>query len=543
MRQRLIILLMIFSLPLIVAVAQPPSPIVRPLLRPQASALAYQPEACTALVETALAQVGNNCGGIVRNEACYGFNRVDATFVEAVDVDVFAEPADRAELLALTTIQTAPLDLEQNRWGVAVLNVQANLPNTVPGQGVVMLLLGDTQVENRVSTEAAFLAGDAIPVITVNRSNIRSGPSQRNNVVAAVTEGTELAADARNSDGTWVRVVYDGNPGWIFRELISSTEAIDSLPVVTEETRSPMQAFYFSTGVGQTECVQAPDALLIQGPEGVRIDLQINEADISIGSTVLLRTFTDEDGQTFMEILVIDGEAVVNNLVIPAGFTAVVPTGDTEGETTLEGVKTVDGEWTGCQEITPEQREQLLLLEGLPAELLNYLVELPDQAVGICAPPGTANTGGGAGGQSQIAGVDCRNFRPTSPLDGLPFGQTVFYWDPAPGATSYRVLLFDESGAQVASFDTAGAETSLIGDTNFGSGFSYSWSVQALSNGAVACTSQSVTMLRSAPPDTAGSDDAPAGACTVSADCNCNGVCEPTYPQNENNSFCPADCP
>ena len=35
---------------------------------------------CPTIVRQALEAVGNNCGGLSRNSACYGFNRVNAIF-------------------------------------------------------------------------------------------------------------------------------------------------------------------------------------------------------------------------------------------------------------------------------------------------------------------------------------------------------------------------------------------------------------------------------------------------------------------------------
>jgi hypothetical protein len=100
--------------------------------------------------------------------------------------------------------------------------------------------------------------------------------------------------------------------------------------------------------------------------------------------------------------------------------------------------------------------------------------------------------------------VDCTSLRPTSPLDGLPNGVATFYWDGAPGATGYRVLVFNEQGAQVAVFEVSGGATSIQGDVSsaaVGGGFSFRWQVQALLNGAAICTSQAVSMLRATIPD------------------------------------------
>ncbi len=500
---------------------------------------------CTALVELALSEMGNNCEGTGRNEACYGYNRVDATFNTDIGEDVFSQPADRVPLPQMVSIQTAPLDLEANRWGVALLNVEATLPNTLPGQGVIFLLVGDAQMENGVAPDAAFVPVDPVPALTNTRSNIRSGPSRQNNVVAAVNTGTELAADAQNADGTWVRVVYDEQPGWIARQLLDAPEgSLEALPVITEETRSPMQSFYFTTGIGSPECAQAPDALLIQSPEGYAIDLTANEASIRISSTVLLRTFIGEDGLPYMEILVIDGEAVINNLVVPTGFSAIAPIGAPgednqlgDGSVRPQDASVINGDWRGCRPITEDMRQQLLLLEGIPASVLHYLVDLPTDGIGICAPPGAAGQGGNT---SSVPGVSCVGFRATSPLDGLNYGTNTFYWDPAPGATRYRVLIYDETGALVHSYETAGAETSLTGNVTDGQGFSYSWEVQALAGDRVACTSSRVTILRgSRPPDQPVST---AVVCIPGPNCNCNGVCE-SYPVIEDPFTCPADCP
>ncbi len=481
------------------------------------SSAAQTAQDCAALVERAFAAMGSDCEGTGRNSACYGYGRVDATFVTDVAEGVFSEPADQAELFTLASLQTAPLNVSTGQWGVALLNVEANLPDTLPGQGVIFVLMGDTSVQNAVPADSAFTPADPVSVTTNARSNIRSGPSRQNNVVLAVESGTALSADALSPDGAWVRVVADDQLGWIFRELLDAPDTLAALPVITADTRTPMQAFYFRTGVGSPDCEQAPDALLIQGPENVTVDLVINEAQVSISSTILLRTFIGEDGQPYMEILVLDGTAVVNNLVVPTGYSAIAPVGGPgDGEQTGDGsvrlvnYTAIQGDWASCRTITPEERERLILLEALPPEILNYLVTVPVEEIGICAPPGTqppAQTGGGS--VSNVPGVSCAAFRPTSPLDGLAFGTNVFYWDAARGATRYRVLVYDEVGNLVHTFETAGAETSLAGSITQGQGLTFSWEVQALAGDQVACTSARVNILRSAPPPPQEDDPAP----------------------------------
>src|SRR5687768_6811249 len=75
--------------------------------------------ACPALVEQALFELGSNCSALDRNSACYGYNLVDAAFSQPVADDFFSKPSDRSELVTLKTIQTTPLDLALEQWGIA----------------------------------------------------------------------------------------------------------------------------------------------------------------------------------------------------------------------------------------------------------------------------------------------------------------------------------------------------------------------------------------------------------------------------------------
>ena len=166
-------------------------------------------DACPALVATALEAVGDNCADLARNQACYGHAQVRAAFWQPrVDLR-FRQPADRVPLLDLRSISTAPLDPLAGTWGLATLHAQANLPQTLPGQAVTFLLMGDATLEN------------AVPPGEVG-------------------------------------------PG-----------------------RAPMQAVYFTTGLGAPACHQAPNALVVQSPTGVEVTLRINDLDVLLGSTAV----------------------------------------------------------------------------------------------------------------------------------------------------------------------------------------------------------------------------------------------------------------
>lgn len=102
--------------------------------------------------------------------------------------------------------------------------------------------------------------------------------------------------------------------------------------------------------------------------------------------------------------------------------------------------------------------------------------------------------------------VDCTRFRATHPTSGFTFDRQDFFWDGAPGATSYRVLIFNADlrpGAQVAAVDVPGVVTTTsipVGEPFIGPGFRFSYRIDALVADTVVCSTPLLTMLRAVPP-------------------------------------------
>ncbi len=450
---------------------------------------------CPTLVQQALDAIADNCGGLDRNIACYGYNGVNAAFTEPVPPDFFTQPADRTGLTTVQSIETAPLNIEADTWGVAVMSVQANVPNTLPGQAVVFLLIGDARVENAVPSDEAFIAADPVAIETTVAANIRSGPSLNHNVIASAPPGTPLEADGRSADGAWYRVVFNGIPGWVSLSTISTAAGLTELPAITDGNRSPMQAFYFNTGPGQPHCNEAPNSVVIQGPRGITVNLSVNGADISIGSTIVL---TDNGDGTF-QLWVLDGHAQIGELTVPAGFT-ITGTFDEDGNIVLDA-------WTDLRPMTQDELDQFQWLEGLDGILLNYQIQIPtlEDIARILA----AISGGGGGivaggtGRSAVDEVNCTGFIPTSPIGRLPYETVGFYWNPAGGATHYQVNVYSGDGDSVVSSALVPApQTSTAFDVaGFGGGDAFSWDVTALFNGEAACTTGRATLTRDPAPE------------------------------------------
>jgi len=452
-------------------------------------------ESCAAFVEEALARVGENCEEMDRNSACYGYNLVNAQFVSADVGTTFSEPADRADIAELQSIQTTAYDATNQTWGIALLQVQANIPNTIPGQNVTFVLMGDSTLENAVAPEDAVLPTDGIRVLLSAGANIHSGPGETFNVLGGAQRGTELVADGLDESGAWLRVVWQNRIGWVPLRLIEENPTVADLPTWEPDMRAPMQAFYLQTGIGQG-CVDAPtDALLIQGPDDLEVDLTVNGANIRVGSTVLLTT---PDPQT-MEIGVIDGQVTVLDENYEPTDT-VIRSGQRSTTCISE-----DGRSTTCDFSPPENIDletygrDVCSYQSVPEGVLNYAVDpvcpgdpLPTQPVVEAQSEASA---------SQLPNVDCSTFELIGPFEGIDPRFNTFEWTQAPGATDYFIVFYDYLGNEAGAYPTQETTiTLLMGDVPTGS--ELQWEVRAYANGEYACvTERTPTITRLADPD------------------------------------------
>jgi hypothetical protein len=111
-----------------------------------------QDDACPILVQSALDIVGESCADLGRNQICYGHGNIDVLDFERVPLAEFAASGDRSDIAQVFSLATAPMDVAGDVWGVAVLALQADLPDTMPGQNVTFIVYGDTELVSEIGT-------------------------------------------------------------------------------------------------------------------------------------------------------------------------------------------------------------------------------------------------------------------------------------------------------------------------------------------------------------------------------------------------------
>jgi hypothetical protein len=112
------------------------------------SAAFAQTADCPTIVEQALTAVGDACADLERNQVCYGYNQVFAVDAENAVLPDFAAEGDVVDAARVTRISTTALDTAANQWGVAVLSLQATLPDTAPGQNVTFIIFGGVELQD-----------------------------------------------------------------------------------------------------------------------------------------------------------------------------------------------------------------------------------------------------------------------------------------------------------------------------------------------------------------------------------------------------------
>jgi hypothetical protein len=284
-----------------------------------AVAVAQNPpgDVCTTIVRSALQAANESCSGTSRNQVCYGNILGQVTPADGVTNVTFEQVGDTAELQQIKALQLSPLDEAAEQWGVALMQLQANLPDTLPGQNVTFLMFGDVTIEEEIGEQARVDA-------SVNTAaNLRLAPSATSPIVGSVAAAAPVTATGKtvNQLGqTWVRVRHEDYrtaTGWILAELVDADLA--ALPDVPSDslTLNPMQAFYFKTGIGQTQCAEAPTSgVVVQTPQGAgKVNFTVNGIDIALGSTAFLSS-PENINNTCLSLLTGDADLTSGGRVV-----------------------------------------------------------------------------------------------------------------------------------------------------------------------------------------------------------------------------------
>lgn len=370
--------------------------------------LAQEVAACLDDTPTMLQQVGTQCADLAPGAICLGSGEVTVEWQDGVEAVDFAAAGDRAAVQDIATLQSSAFDHATGEWGIAVMNVQANLPSALPGRGAVYVALGNvrieeaTPLENRLippqeGVEVTARAGGADllvappgmepPALALAQANPAAPPAQAaapdDMLLVQAAAGTSLIADALSPDREWLRVFFlnEGDFGqtttaWVARSQVTSAPGLALLPEWTPGRFTPMQSFFLQTGPDEGACAEeVPSMLYVQGPEETETDLLINGAPVRLSSSMLVRTL---NGGTILQIIALSGIVRINpgspdEVLILPGFVSEIALGPALPPNSIRRLIAPRAVWTIPVVLPAEVLERLFaLLDGNIPESLQY---------------------------------------------------------------------------------------------------------------------------------------------------------------------------
>jgi hypothetical protein len=362
-------------------------------------AFAQTPDTCPALVNTAVDQSGTNCANNERGFACYGFTEVTAFNSMTPNPNLSSE-GDRIDLTEVDAVQTSPFDLSAGEWGLSIFNLQANVPNIFPGQGVVLFSLGGVEVESGVENPVT-LVDEGVAVTTIAAAELLSNPDNGDfddvELVGVIPSGTSLQADAVTADG-YVRVSSATQFGWVEATSLDPSADLTGLPVLDADSFTAFQEFYYRVGIGGTSCNDAPSFLFVQGYEDNPVYLTIFDTVFKIEGAAVFESIAPGDNLgDGLEVnnlfgLVTISPGTGDEVIVPPGFMSTVGLCEEFASLGIEGDEdekcTLSPRWSNPRPLTQSELDGFGIVSDIPDNLLNFPVDIPTivQASGIGGP-------------------------------------------------------------------------------------------------------------------------------------------------------------
>lgn len=360
-----------------------------------------QDDACEALAEAALKQLAVSCVDVGSNRVCYGSSVVTATAGPGTRVSAsrFERPGDRASLFDIEALRSSVFDAAAKTWGIAVLNVQGNLPLTVEPPGLVFVMLGDVSLVNGVGQDLLLRALAKPLAVTVGQDleafwdvPDAGAPGLPDFTFPA---NSVLQIDGMTPDGQWLRTAQPPGAGpfaWVDAEKVweqqtsleAPVTAVRGLPVIAPSARGPMQTFFLQTGIETPACPAVPPSLLyVQTPDDVAADITVNGVSLRVQGAVVLRLVPDGRAPSgfALRVFVPSGLAILyagtdDQVLLPPAFAAQAPL-----ELDRDGRLLIADAFTPIEPVDGAELDALQPVEGLPENVLNYPAFIPSVTV------------------------------------------------------------------------------------------------------------------------------------------------------------------
>jgi hypothetical protein len=106
-----------------------------------------QVEDCPAILTNALARAQNSCAAMGGNQACYGYQSLDAQLSPGLSQFAFNGVGDITPVDTIQSLRLSALDPDTNEWGVAVMRIRADIPESQSRENVTLIAFGGVTLD------------------------------------------------------------------------------------------------------------------------------------------------------------------------------------------------------------------------------------------------------------------------------------------------------------------------------------------------------------------------------------------------------------
>ncbi len=115
------------------------------------------PPTCQTLINQAISYTGKYCDHIGPNEACYGNVTIQAQMIANTSPRV-SQRGDIVDMNQIASISAAPLNLNTEEWGIAIFRMLGNVPGSVPGETVTLMVFGNTKLDKSSGLDSFYFS-------------------------------------------------------------------------------------------------------------------------------------------------------------------------------------------------------------------------------------------------------------------------------------------------------------------------------------------------------------------------------------------------
>jgi hypothetical protein len=236
-------------------------------------------DTCPTVVQEALSALDAKCQTTERNQACYGNIALTAIPQSGVTEFKFDAIGDIADLDDINTLDLAPLDPVSNQWGLVMMRVQADIPDSLPGQNVTFILFGDVTIQNAaVEGETPMQAF----YLTTGIGDANCADAPESGLMVQTPSGVKDVSF--NVNGVDVQmgstVIFQAQPG---QEMNVKTIEGKAILQVGEEIIPVVQGSEFTAPINENLEIIEPGEVIPYEPEEVEfLPIQSLEREIEI---------------------------------------------------------------------------------------------------------------------------------------------------------------------------------------------------------------------------------------------------------------------